>query len=548
MKRAASDLKKGMLLLGITSILWIMLLLFQFRIANIFDAYLMKFPGPLVIWGIMLFCPLLAVYFGIKMIRSQQSTPTGWLFVTWGGFLFIAFIVIVGIPLAIQKTAARTPENPSTPRPFKAEVGLPVFPGAEGFGTRTIAGRGGKVIEVTSLAGDGPGTLRAAVNDPSARIIVFRVAGTIELKSELQINHPFVTIAGQTAPGGGICIKDAGISIIAHDVLIQHIRIRPGNKGPVNADINDAVSILGPHAGKDGAYNVVLDHVSASWSEDETVSTWYGAHDITISWSIISEALNHSRHRKKTHSAGLLIGDSSYNVSIHHNLLAHNDFRNPLISKGGTHDIVNNVIYNWGNLPAEITDYGSNTFLNFVGNYFIAGPSTNPGPFEIFFSQGDPKIYVRDNIGPHRPNPNMDEWAIVGFKWGRECVAPIKYRSSSKFETPQVSTQSAAEAKDMVLAKAGATAPQRDVVDHRIVDDVKNRTGKIIDSPEQVGGYPNFAGGTPPADSDHDGMPDEWERRMNLNPNDASDGNGDLDKDGYTNIEEYLHFLSDRKS
>jgi pectate lyase len=519
-----------------------MLLLFLFRIVNIFDAYLMKFPGPFVIWGIMFFCPLLVVYFGIKMIRFGQNPLSGWLFLTSGSILFVAFVVVIGIPIITRMMTPETPKNPTTPREFMPQVGLPVFPGAEGFGTRTIAGRGGKVIEVTSLADDGAGTLRAAVNYPSARIIVFRVAGTIELKSELQINYPFVTIAGQTAPGGGICIKDAGISIITHDVLIQHIRVRPGNKGPVDADINDAVSILGSHGNSAGAYNVVLDHISASWSEDETVSTWYGAHDITISWSIISEALNRSRHHKKTHSAGLLIGDSSYNVSVHHNLLAHNDFRNPLISKGGSHDIVNNVIYNWGILPAEIADFGSNTFLNFVGNYFIAGPSTNPGPYEIFFSEGNPKIYVRDNLGPHRPDPNMDEWAIVGFKWGDEGIAPLKHRSSTKFKTPQISTQSSTEVMKIVLAEAGATAPIRDTIDCRIVDDVKNRTGKIIDSPEQVGGYPDLTGGTPPVDFDHDGMSDEWERQMDLNPNDASDGNGDLDEDGYTNIEEYLHF------
>jgi pectate lyase len=544
MRRPTQNLKKGIFLLGITSILWISALLFRFRIVNIFDAYLMKFPGPLVIWGIMFFCPLLAAYFGIKMIRSRQNRPMGWLFAISGGFLFIAFVVMIGIPIIIRMMTPETPKNPTTPRPFKAQVGLPVFPGAEGFGTRTTAGRGGKVIEVTSLSDDGPGTLRAAINDYSPRIIVFRIAGTIELKTELQINHPFVTIAGQTAPGSGICIKDAGITIITHDVLIQHIRVRPGNRGPVDADINDAVSILGQHGDTDGAYNVVLDHISASWSEDETVSTWYGAHDITISWSIISEALNRSRHRKKTHSAGLLIGDSSYNVSVHHNLLADNDFRNPLISKGGTHDIINNVIYNWGILPAEIADYGSNTFLNFVGNYFIAGPSTNPGPYEIFFPEGDPKIYVRDNIGPHRSDPNMEEWAIVGFKWGDEGIAPVKNRSDTKFETPYISTQEAVEAMELVLAEAGATAPRRDAVDCRIVDDVKNRTGKITDSPDQVGGYPDLAGGTPPVDSDHDGMPDEWERRVNLNPEDPSDSNGDLDADGYTNIEEYLHSLA----
>ncbi|MHC4627668.1 MAG: pectate lyase family protein, partial [Planctomycetota bacterium] len=505
------------------------------------------FPGPLVVFGAMLFCPLLTTYLGIRMVRTRQNRLAGWLFAAAGTLLSVAFVVVIGIPMVVSAMAPETPKNPSTPRPFEPQVGLPIFPGAEGFGTRTVAGRGGKVIAVTSLADEGPGTLRAALSDPSPRIVVFRLSGTIELKSELQIIHPFVTVAGQTAPGGGICIKGAGLAIFAHDVLVQHIRVRPGNKGPVDADINDAVSVLGARGESDGAYNIVLDHISASWGEDETVSTWYGAHDITICWSIISEALNRSRHRKRTHSAGLLIGDSSYHVSMHHNLLAHNDFRNPLVSEGGTHDFVNNVIYNWGVLPAEITDYGSNTFLNFVGNYFVPGSSTNEGPYEILFAEGNPKIYVEGNIGPHRPDPNMDEWALVGFGWGEEGVAPVKYRSLKRFETPSIASVTAAEALDTVLTQAGATAPQRDAVDQRVVSDVKNRTGSIIDSPEDVGGYPELAGGTPPVDSDHDGMADDWERQMGLDPSDAADGDDDLDGDGYTNIEEYLHFLSNRQ-
>jgi pectate lyase len=537
--------KIGLLLLCIPLLLWILILLFYFRIANIFDAYLMKFPGPLVIWAAMSLCPVAAIYLGVKMLRAKQSLFLARIFTAMGTLLLVAFIVLIGIPMVKEALRPKPPKNPSTPRPIEPQIGLPVFPGAEGFGSRTVAGRGGKVIEVTSLADDGSGTLRTAVNEPCPRIIVFRVSGIIELKSELQILHPFVTLAGQTAPGAGICIKGAGITIMTHDVLIQHIRVRPGNKGPIDAEVNDAISILGKYSGQnDDAYNVVVDHVSASWGEDETVSTWYGAHDITISWCIISEALNRSRHRKKTHSAGLLIGDSSYHVSIHHNLFAHNDFRNPLISQGGTHDIVNNIIYNWGVLPAEICDYDSNTFLNFIGNYFIAGSSTNSGPFEILFPEGNPRIYVEGNLGPHRPDPNMDEWAIVGFRWGEEGVAPEKYRSHTKFETPPITVSSAAEARDIVLAEAGATSPQRDAVDKRVVNDVKNGTGSIIDSPDDVGGYPELTSGTLPVDTDHDGMPDDWELNSGLDPKDASDGNSDLDRDGYTNIEEYLHSLS----
>ena len=549
MKTPAQHIKVGLLLLSIPLLLWIILMLFYFRVANIFDAYLMKFPGPMVIWAAMSLCPIAAIYLGVKMTRARQSKFMGRVFTAMGTLLLAAFILLIGIPLVNEALEPETPKNPSMPRPVEPQAGLPVFPGAEGFGTRTIAGRGGKVIEVTSLADDGPGTLRAAINNPSPRIIVFRTSGIIELKSELQIPYPFVTIAGQTAPGGGVCIKGAGIGIMTHDVLIRHIRVRPGNKGPVDADINDAISILGKYSGgNDEAYNVVVDHVSASWGEDETVSTWYGAHDITISWCIISEALNRSRHRKRTHSAGLLIGDSSYHVSMHHNLLAHNDFRNPLISQGGTHDIVNNVIYNWGVLPAEISDYDSNTFLNFIGNYFIAGPSTNPGPYEILFPEGNPRIYVQGNLGPHRSEATIDEWALVGFGWGEKGVAPEKYRSFTKFTTAPITTDSAAESLDKVLAEAGATAPQRDAVDQRIVNDVKKGSGSIIDSPDDVGGYPKLASGTPPIDSDNDGMPDDWELEMGLDPKNASDGNGDPDEDGYTNIEEYLHSLSSSKS
>jgi pectate lyase len=375
-------------LLVITAILWALLLLFQFRVLNVFHAYLMKFPGPLAVFGTMLACPLLAVLIGVRMAVRGPMRRFGRVAATGGGLFCLAWFILIGTAALTKATAPAGPVNPSTPRPLAPQTGLPVFPGAEGFGTRTPAGRGGKVIEVTSLADDGPGTLRAAINDPAPRIIVFRVGGTIELSGELAVSHPFVTVAGQTAPGGGICVKNAGIGIFTHDVLIQHIRVRPGNEGRGEPDNNDAVSILGRHGNVAGAYNVVLDHISASWGEDETVSTWYGAHDITISWCIISEALNRSRHRKRTHSAGLLVGDGSEHVSVHHCLLAHNDFRNPLFSSGGTHDFVNNVIYNWGAIPAEIFDQDSNSFLNLVGNTFRPGPSTQLGPYEITINPG----------------------------------------------------------------------------------------------------------------------------------------------------------------
>lgn len=336
-------------LLSITAALWVAFALFQYRVVNIFHRILIKrFPGPWVVFGAMLFCPALAATIALHRTRAGRRPPWTRATATLGVTFVLAFVALVGAPMVVTAMQPTTPANPSTPRPFEPLAGLPVFPGAEGFGTGTPAGRGGRLIEVTSLADKGPGMLRSALDDPDPRIIVFRVAGTVELEDPLFVSNPFVTVAGQTSPGGGICLKNFGLVITTHDVLIQHIRVRPGNKGRQNADTNDAIQVLGPHGDVSGAHHVVIDHVSASWGEDETISTWYGAHDVTISWSIISEALNRSRHRKGTHSAGLLVGDRSYNVSMHHNLLAHNDFRNPLISGGGTHDFVNNVVYDWG--------------------------------------------------------------------------------------------------------------------------------------------------------------------------------------------------------
>jgi pectate lyase len=546
MARSARHAVTILALLGIPAVLWVTALLFRFRVVNVFHAYLMKFPGPWVVFGTMVVGPLAAVVLGVWMVRRRRSPVVGWMGTIGGAILVVAFVAFIGVPMVRARLAPKTPKNPGTPRPIAPQVGLPVFADAEGFGTRTPAGRGGRVIEVTSLADAGPGTLRAALDEKAPRIIVFRVGGTIEIESELFIAHPFVTVAGQTAPGDGICVKGAGITIFTHDVLLQHLRVRPGNEGPVDADVNDAIAILGKHGEIEGAYNVVVDHVSASWSEDECVSTWYGAHDVTISWSIISEALNRSRHRKRTHSAGLLIGDSSYHVSVHHNLLAHNDFRNPLIIDGGTHDVVNNVIYNWGVLPAEIVDRDGNSFLNFVGNYFLPGPSTQAGPYEILFDGGNPRIFVAGNRGPHRPGDEDDEWALVGLGYGAEGVAPTTCRSAAVYETPPITSVAADEAFEQVLDGAGATLPKRDAADRRVVADVRNRSGSIIDSPTEVGGYPPLDRGTRPIDSDHDGMPDAWEAEHGLDPNNASDGSGDLDGDGYTNVEEFLHSLMER--
>jgi hypothetical protein len=524
------------LLFAAPLLLWFAIALHMLRLSTAFN-WMVKHLTPFVVFGILTLCPLAAAWLGWR--RRQRAALIG------GLGLFAAFVIYPGLPLVKQKLSAHTPSLPGHPSALPPRTGLPVFPGAEGFGTRTRAGRGGQVIEVTSLADHGPGTLRAALGVAAPRTITFRVGGMIELERQIIVTQPFATIAGQTAPGDGICLKNAGLVIATHDVLVQHLRVRPGSEGKgVDPDDNDALTLLGLH-GKvtDGAWNVVIDHVSASWSEDEAVSTWFGAHDITFSWCIVSEALNRSRHHKGGHSAGLLIGDGSDRVTVQHTLLAHNGFRNPLISKGGTHDIVNNVIYDWGNLGAEVFDEASNSFVNWTGNWFRHGPSTEPGLFEIIInSSGLPQLFVEGNRGPHRTHETNDEWALVSYKWDQQ-TAPARYRSKKRFATWPVTATSAEEAMRKVLAEAGATLPKRDAVDARIAAEVRNGTGKIIDNVSEVGGHPKFASGNAPADSDHDGLPDDWETQHGLDPHNAADGAA-ANSDGYTNLEAYLHSLT----
>ncbi len=256
---------------------------------------------------------------------------------------------------------------------------IPAFPGAEGFGANALGGRGGDVIEVTNLNDDGPGSLRAAINSEGPRIVVFRTGGTIELQSTLEIINPFITIAGQTAPGGGITLKNRSSSkgtlfVRTHDVVIRNLRSRPGPPAERSSN-GDAIEILGPDA-----YNIIIDHCSFSWAIDEVVSTWYAAHNITIQWSIIAEGLNCSKHEKGCHSMGMLLGsEGSGNISIHHNLFAHNHQRNPFIKTSGLVDVVNNVIYNpWGT-PSVATDDFGEVQVNYIANYFKRGADTASG-------------------------------------------------------------------------------------------------------------------------------------------------------------------------
>jgi hypothetical protein len=423
------------------------------------------------------------------------------------------------------------------------------FPEAEGYGRFAIGGRGGKVLEVTNLQDSGPGSLRAAIETPGPRIVVFRTGGVIELQSKLIVRHPYLTVAGQTAPGDGICIKNYTFGCSdTHDVVIRHVRIRVGDE---TGTTNDG-------SGARGSDHVIFDHCSISWSIDEGFSS-REARNITVQRCLIAEALHIADHKKyqagKGHS---FAGSISGNVgSYHHNLLAHCTGRNWSLAGGldrtgeklaGRLDLRNNVVYNWLN---RTTDGGVRE-LAFVNNYYIPGPATKtftllkPDPNDW---QRGMTAYMAGNVIEGKDHVNMDNWsAYVGPE---ETKAQIRL-AKSPFES-NVKTHSAKEACESVLADVGATKPQRDAVDERVLKDVQARShtytgskGKlpgIIDSSKDAGGWPKYAAGTPPKDTDHDGMPDDWEQTHGLNANNPRDAH-EYRRDGYTHLEHYLNELA----
>jgi pectate lyase len=415
---------------------------------------------------------------------------------------------------------------------------IPAFPGAEGFGTDTPGGRGGRVIAVTTLADGGPGSLREALTAKGPRIVVFRVGGTIALKSHLHITEPYITVAGQTAPGGGILIRDAGLYVDAHDVVLRHLRVRIGASTVEEYNTQDPIRIEGT------AHHVVVDHCSFSWSIDECASARGPGHDITYQWCIIGEALKQpfpkemTDNEDRSHSMGMILGGNPDRCTTHHNLILHNNSRNPRI-QGGLHDVRNNLVYHWRSIPAM---FSRNPRVNFIGNYYKPGPETWRKE-AIWTEEKDwvqvGTIYVKGNRTPRRPSDDLPEWALTcsGPPEGHEVKVP--------FPAPPVRTTTAEEAYAEVLAKAGATRPKRDAVDERLINDVRNGTGKLIDRPEEVGGFPVIEGGEAPPDADGDGMPDAWERERGLDPANPKDAAADRDGDRYTNIEEYINTLAD---
>jgi len=454
------------------------------------------------------------------------------------------------------------------------QASIPAFPGAEGGGAYTAGGRGGRVFVVTSLADSGPGTLREACEAGGARIIVFNVAGIIELKTPIVVQAPYITIAGQTAPGDGVCVAGESFLIDTHDVVVRYMRFRRGSTDVTRRD--DAL-------GGNGVGNIILDHVSASWGLDENMSMYRHVYDrggkdlklptvnITIQNSIFSEALD-----TYNHSFGSTLG--GLNSTFMRNLWASNISRSPSIGMYGDFGFVNNVIWNWWNRSADGGDHRSE--FNFINNYYKPGPITPPGKpisYRILKPESGRdkanantfgKAYIHGNVVEGNDRVTKDNWdggvqpAVDGD------VAP--YLAKIKVDQPFPLSNfgkilTATEAYQYVLENVGATLPRRDAVDERIVKQVK--TGQvfyteptepvqqspyvkrrlpmdsykqgIITDIDQVGGYPEYKG-TPYKDADNDGIPDDVEIKMGLDPNNPNDA-AQISDNGYAHIENYLN-------
>ncbi len=413
---------------------------------------------------------------------------------------------------------------------------LPAFPGAEGFGAATPGGRGGRVIFVTNLDDSGPGSLRAACEAEGPRIVMFRVAGTIALKKPITVTHPFLTVAGQSAPGDGVCLRDSYFGIATHDVVVRFLRSRLGDQTRQEADCIDLLN---------GAHDCILDHCSATWSIDECLSTSGNNQNCTIQWCLIGESLNNSKHAKGKHGYGSL-ARANGPMSWHHNLWLHNDARNPRLGdnygRGGlypTFDLRNNVIYDFGGTASGLTQ--GTLRVNYVANYLRPGPSSRaPKPISV----GHPSeltYFIRDNVLEGNEALSADNTQFfTTVEWeGKREVRTV----DTPFAAPAVRTVSAKEALELVLATVGASRPVRDSVDTRLIGHVRTRAGKLIDSQDEVGGWPVLKSGPLPADADDDGIPDAWELAHGLDPKDAADARS-LARSGYTWIEEYLNDLA----
>lgn len=489
---------------------------------------------------------------------------------------------------AIKEWAAKgRPYIPGAAKPSDLpQAKIPAFPGAEGGGMYSFGGRGGKVYVVTNLNDSGPGSFREACEAGGPRIAVFNVAGIINLKNKIRIRAPYITIDGGSAPGDGVCIAGDTVELESHDIVIRNMRFRRGDTWV--GDRNDS-------CGGNPIGNIMIDHVSASWGLDENMSMYRHMYqppngskelklptvNITIQNSIFSEALG-----TYNHAFGSTIG--GYNTMFHHNLWACNSGRNPSVGMIYDFNFINNVVYNWHHRTTDGGDHRS--FYTIQNNYLKPGPAT-PLEEDVSYrllkpeSRRSPtptadfgKAFVDGNIVDGNQRVTADNWdgGVQVEPDPRAGVSAEQVLANVRADKPYphafVSTEPADQAYEHVLASAGAVRPKRDAVDERVVEMVRTGTVKvqpdeedlaaklkavgyrdnvidsiiemskkgIIANIDQVGGYPEYKG-EPYADADSDGMPDAWESQHGLDPNNADDAAGDLNGDGYTNIEEFLN-------
>ena len=437
---------------------------------------------------------------------------------------------------------------------------IPAFPGAEGGGAASVGGRGGAILQVTNLNDDGPGSLRAACEASGPRTVVFRTSGIITVTRPIAVRQPFLTIAGQTAPGGGILLRTAtgrhdALDVHTHDVIIRFLRIR---------DAHDCFDAL-------GASNLMFDHVSVGWGRDENIFIGQPSNRVTCSWVLNAECL-------LPHSCGILIHGADWDpvkspqmhdVDVHHNLFAHNMNRNPKIKSMNAQSI-NNIAYDWSWWGAA---FAGGVEIDLVGNIFKRGPGFLGedvekccgflvSPAEIFwradYSTGppmrDPSIYIRGNVGPTNPDAAQDNWDMMeetAGGWIRTGHAPDRAYRRDRLQSRvfPITIHAASELEQVLLADVGASrrldenghwVSNRDSVDERIIREYRSGTGKLIAKIDEVGGLPKLAPGTPYPDADHDGMPDAWEKARGLDPQ-MNDSAADRDGDSYTNLEEFLN-------
>ena len=507
----------------------------------------------------------------------------------------------VAFPLVVEEAKKGRPYVPWAGMPYDLrQAHIPAFPGAEGGGMFTFGGRGGKVLTVTNLNDDGPGSFRWACEQGGARIVVFNVSGIIRLKSPIYVRAPYITIAGQTAPGDGICIAGESFQVDTHDVIVRHMRFRRGETLVWHREDSFGGNPVG---------NIMIDHCSCEWGLDENISFYRHMFDmhngkpnekkptvnVTIQNTISAKALD-----TWNHSFGSTIGGE--NTTFMRNLWADNTGRNPSVGWAGVFNFVNNVVYNWVHRTADGGEYKS--MFNFINNYYKPGPLTpkdSPVGHRITKSESRSeglfpfkqfgRIYAVGNVMEGYPEITADNWKggiQTADKDGEMDETELALmRSDEPFAMAPVSIMGAEQAFNWVLSNAGATVPCRDIVDERICEEVRtgvayyvpdyekkfkvnpygdmwglhkksqNEEGYfkyrrlnndsykqgIITDPRQMGGYPQYRDWQPYKDTDNDGMPDEWEVKNGLNPNDPADANGDLNGDGYTNIEKYINAI-----